>query len=283
MRACTSASIACGATETRQKPLYAIAELGYEVPDTARQYAVNLLSELERVFRLPSPINFAAWERADTRDSTTAPTMANEAALTIGPEGQLVSIALIQSSLVAPVDSALLSALRAAIQGGDVLPPSVHGIDKPLTIFVALTVGPSPIWGPSTEPRRADRPVMPTRRTVELPLRLLDLPVKRFSALVNVDMERSTHPHYPEDLNRARWEGDVDLEYVVGPDGSVIPGTIRVIGGTERRFAAAAIEALKGTRFFSAEIDGCPVPVLTVQRFSFRSGQDEPEISIPLR
>ena len=273
VRTCTNPSLS-GATETRQKPLFVTAELGYEAPDTARGYAVNLLSEFEKVFRLPSPIGFVVWD-ADGRDSTAVPTIASEASLTVGQDGQLIGIALTQSSLVARVDSALLSALRTAVESGGVLPPSVHRIVKPLTIFVALSVGPSTEreLGPEAAPQ--ERPVMPRRRTVELPLRLLDLPVKRFSAMVKSDLERSTRVAYPADLGRAQWEGDVDLEYVVGKNGTVVPGTIRVIGGTERRFVATAIEALKGTRFVPAEIDGCPVSVLVLQRLSFRAGRRE--------
>ena len=276
MRACTGAPVAGDAADTRQEPLYAVAELGYEAPDTARQYAVGLLSEFEKVFRLPSPIGFVAWGGADARDSATSPTMAAEASITIAPDGQLIALALIQSSLVAAVDSALLSGVRATTQGGGVLPPSVHGIDKPLTVFVGLGVGKPARWDAIPDTGPAERPVMPIRRMVELPLRLLDLPVKRFSSMVSIDMERSTHARYPEGLSGAGWDGAVDVEYVVSPAGSVIPQTIRVLGGTERRFAAAVLEALKGARFLPARIDGCPVPVLTLQRFEFRAGREDP-------
>jgi hypothetical protein len=284
MRTCTDASLAAGATETRRNPLYAVAELGYEAPDTARQYAVSLLSELERTFRLPAPIAFNAWVWPDEHgDSLTVPTMANEAMLTIGPDGRLVRVALSQASLVAAIDSALLSALRVALQSGGVLPPSVHGISNDLTIFVALAIRPIPGADRSPEESQpAKRPVMPMRRAVELPLLMLELPIKRFSTRPRIDLKRSAQPKYPDDLRQAGLEGDVEFEYVVGSDGLVVPQTIRVIGGTERRFAAAVVEALRGLRVVPGEIDGCPVSILASQRFSFRTGSSRTvEVAMP--
>ena len=274
MRACTNTAVGDGATETRRMPLYALAELGYEAPDTARQYAVNLVIEFEKALRLPSPIAFNTWTSTDSADDSLAvPTIANEASVTVGPDGQLVGLALTQSSLVASVDSALLSAVRLALGNGGVLPPSVHAIHKPLTMYVGLRLIPPSRQPPPPEPEPAERPVIPLRRTVQIPVRLLDLPVKRFSRVAQMDEKRLAPASYPAELGRAKWDGDVDLEYVVSDAGVVIPNTIRVIGGTERRFAAAAIEGLKGTGFFPAEIDGCPVSMLVQQRVSFRSGR----------
>jgi TonB family protein len=255
-------------------PLYALAELGYEAPDTARQYAVNLVGEFAKALRLPSPIAFSAWTTPDSaNDSLAVPTIANEASVTIGLDGRLVDLALTQSSLVASVDSAVLAAVRLALGSGGVLPPSVHAIHKPLTMYVGLRLIPPSRQQPPPEPEPAERPVIPLRRTVQIPVRLLDLPVKRFSRLAKIDEKRLAPANYPADLGRARWDGDVDLEYVVGDGGVVIANTIRVIGGTERRFAAAAIEGVKGTGFIPAEIDGCPVSMLVRQRYSFRSGR----------
>jgi TonB family protein len=278
---CTNEAIVGNATATRQKPLYVVAELGYEAPDTARLYAVNLLSEFEKVFRLPSPIHFVAWEGADMRDSTTVPAMANEAALTVGVEGELTSVALTQSSLVTAVDSALLSALRTAVQSGGVLPPVVHGIGKPLVIYVGLTLDPTHRPAPPRGKTSPSRPVVPMRRTTALPVQMLELPVRRFSTLPEVDVERSARVEYPEELTRARLEGEVEFEFVVSHDGSVIPQTIRVIGATERRLAAMAIEAAKGMRVFPGTIKGCPVAVLTAQRMIFGVAIRSIEIPFP--
>lgn len=273
MRACFNASPGGDATEMRQMPLYAVVELGYEAPDTARQYAVNMVSEFERALRLPSSIAFAAWATPDSADDSLAvPTIANEASVTVGPDGRLAGLALTQASLVASVDSALLSAVRLALANGGVLPPSVHGIRKPLTMYVGLRLIPPSPQPPPREPEPADRPVMPLIRTVRIPVRLLELPVARFSRFPEPDGKSVSYARYPVELNRAGLDGDVNLEYIVDHGGVVIPHTIRVIGGTERRFAAAAIEAVKGMRLRPAEIDGCPVSMLVQHRASFRSG-----------
>lgn len=76
-------------------------------------------------------------------------------------------------------------------------------------------------------------------------------------------------PRYPGGA-RLIGAGDVvDLLYVVGADGRTVRGSIRVVGGRDRQFIAAASEAVERGRFEPARIAGCPVPVQVAQRIQF--------------
>src|SRR5687767_3385310 len=86
---CTGAlSLAMSTTDRRTDTLYAVAELGYQAPDTARIYAAHLLEEFARRFRLPTPTAFAVWASADTiRQEVAIPVLATEALVVVRPDG----------------------------------------------------------------------------------------------------------------------------------------------------------------------------------------------------
>ena len=102
---------------------------------------------------------------------------------------------------------------------------------------------------------------------------ILQLPTARFSSIVMANAEGSKPVRFPRELLSAGMEGRVTIQFVVGRDGRIVPGTIRLLGTTDRGFAAGVYRATEGLRFVPGEIARCPVPVLAVQSFEFRIGR----------
>lgn len=78
-------------------------------------------------------------------------------------------------------------------------------------------------------------------------------------------------PEYPRAQLRDRVSGSVDLEYVIGRLGRVIPGSVWVIRYTDAAFVKPAIKAVEGSQFVPAMITGCAVAQMVKQRVSFES------------
>ena len=78
-------------------------------------------------------------------------------------------------------------------------------------------------------------------------------------------------PEYPDVLRRAGFSGAVEVEYVVGQNGRIDPGSLQVLTTDHDRFTASVIQALRGARFKAARRNGQPVAVLVRQTVRFRS------------
>lgn len=96
---------------------------------------------------------------------------------------------------------------------------------------------------------------------------------RRFTATeVDVLPELATQlrPGYPEGLRHAGLEGWVELEYVVGKEGQVDRGSLRVVGSSHPGFVPSALESARGARFKPGRRGGEPVAVLVRQTIRFR-------------
>jgi TonB family protein len=80
---------------------------------------------------------------------------------------------------------------------------------------------------------------------------------------VGLQLIREVKPAYTIDAMRAKVQGQVELEVVVLPDGTVDPKLIRITRSLDARFGldAQAIEAVKQWRFRPARRNDRPVPV----------------------
>jgi protein TonB len=77
-------------------------------------------------------------------------------------------------------------------------------------------------------------------------------------------------PAYTEGALNAGIEGNVQVEAVVGTDGTV--GEVRVVKSLDKEYGLdqAAIDAVKGWQFKPGRKDGQPVPVLVTIDLSFK-------------
>jgi hypothetical protein len=79
-------------------------------------------------------------------------------------------------------------------------------------------------------------------------------------------------PDYPSELVARRPSGRVWAEYVVGTDGRVEKGSVRVLLADHEAFARSATRSFERSRFRPATRDGSPVRQRVFQAISFRVG-----------
>ncbi|HYD52552.1 MAG TPA: energy transducer TonB [Gemmatimonadaceae bacterium] len=73
------------------------------------------------------------------------------------------------------------------------------------------------------------------------------------------DVARIIRESYPENLRRARVNGTVEVEFVVGPDGRVESSTIEVVAATPPALSAPAKVAVEKLVFRPGQVKGQPV------------------------
>jgi TonB family protein len=79
------------------------------------------------------------------------------------------------------------------------------------------------------------------------------------------------HPEYPHALQHAGVSGAVEVEYVVGKNGRIDAGSLRVLTTDHAEFTRSVLQTLKSARFKAARRAGQPVAVLVRQCIRFRS------------
>lgn len=87
-------------------------------------------------------------------------------------------------------------------------------------------------------------------------------------------------PRYPVRLLDARVAGHAVVQYVVGADGRVERGNVRLVEATDPAFAAAIPDALRRARYRPASIGGRPVRQLVQERYEFGFVNRTPTIRI---
>jgi len=85
-----------------------------------------------------------------------------------------------------------------------------------------------------------------------------------------VEVTKAAQPRYPDALRSVNVEGTVEATFIVGANGRVEPGSIKIISTPHKLFADAVRSALLDTRFRPAEVGGRPVRQLVQQSFSFK-------------
>ena len=77
-------------------------------------------------------------------------------------------------------------------------------------------------------------------------------------------------PEYPSAMRQSGVTGRVVVQFVVGANGRVEPGSIKILESTNSEFAAAVREVLPRHRFSPAKIGGKAVRQIVQQPFTFR-------------
>jgi len=84
----------------------------------------------------------------------------------------------------------------------------------------------------------------------------------------------SRGPAYPADARSRGLSGTVLAQFVVDVDGTVVPGSIRIVRSTDSLFSAAVEQFLPQARFRPAQNGGQPVKQLLQQPFEFEQRKD---------
>ena len=81
-------------------------------------------------------------------------------------------------------------------------------------------------------------------------------------------------PRYPDSLRTANVSGEVLTMFVVNADGSVDPGTLKVVKSSHPLFTDAVRNALPEMRFQPAMVKGRAVRQLVQMPYAFSTGTD---------
>jgi TonB family protein len=80
----------------------------------------------------------------------------------------------------------------------------------------------------------------------------------------------SAGPRYPDLLRAAKIEGEVLAQFVVNEDGTVMPGSLKILKTTHDLFSASVKAAMPNMRFVAAEVGDRKVKQLVQQPFTFQ-------------
>ena len=220
---------------------------GYHLPRTEAQI---ILQEFGTQLRLPRPMQVPVFSPGPVQtrslrvlrtdeSNLRRPRLAATYQLVMLRDGTATRIATLRPSLVAGLDSAVLSALAAMSKEKlfPILEEDYAADSIPLTLN--LTSG-SGGFGTEITLFAAMFPMVP----------IVDAAVQ----------EPVPAPEYPKEERDAGVEGDVLFQVVVNADGEPELATLEVMHASTRNFALAAFDALRQMHWTPAHLAGCSVP-----------------------
>jgi outer membrane biosynthesis protein TonB len=166
--------------------------------------------------------------------------------LVVDSTGRLVGAEMVISTEYLALDSALIAMARSADSAGAIPPPPPGAATTTVEVRFAADRG---------ETHRG----IPLGRVQFATWELETLPVYRRSGPIN----------YPSTLKAQGIGGRVMFEFVVGVDGRVIPGSLRLIRSPHPELTKAAAAQLLGTVYQPGTARGCQVPVVVTQAINF--------------
>ncbi len=89
--------------------------------------------------------------------------------------------------------------------------------------------------------------------------------------IIDPALRKEVKPHYNEDAMRAKITGIVQLEVVIGADGTVVQ--CRVVRSLDDRLDLEAVEAARKWRFAPARIGNRAVPAVAYLEMTFKIGR----------
>ncbi|HEX2718193.1 MAG TPA: hypothetical protein VHM67_10965 [Gemmatimonadaceae bacterium] len=259
------------------------------VDEGQAQFTLTLLADS---LRLPQPLPLPpiagrlfgdrAEKKGDRNIHHMSQAFAAEGVILFGTKGELKQVVLTQTSLVPTVDAALLDALKRAA-AADVFRPyadAAKGVGG--SVFVQLRTLPIPKFGERVSikdqfeardrsliapPLRSERK-MTRGGSATLPLRVLRVPIVAATAAAS-ERKSGPRPAFPQgELDRS-FDGTVHVEFVIGADGRVLPGTMRLADATTYGYAAALLRSLERSEWNPAMAGSCPVAQHMAYSYTF--------------
>ncbi|HEX8851612.1 MAG TPA: energy transducer TonB [Gemmatimonadaceae bacterium] len=250
---------------TQLDSIHVEVELNYQLAGVPLSSAERLASDIGGTIAFPKPLAIppvvTVWLEGDSTLGVrrAAQTFRAEVMLLLDRKGNVSRSSVTQSSLVPAIDEALLGASRDIAALG--LPDEiVKGARKAHggALFVRLHM--LPVTG------QPERPSID--RIAEVGVAALLVP--RFEAATDVRWAtRPRVPSYPFEMQREGVDGRVVFDFVVRADGTIAPETFTLASATGRQFVQSALRTFNEARFVPATVEGCPVPTIVEQPFSF--------------
>jgi hypothetical protein len=263
---------------------------GYGIPPVDSMAALTALSVVSDALVLPSPLALPPVIVSTYSTGTgDAPQMVSggaqgfmgEAFIELERSGKVKQVGLSQTTLVNSIDAGLVDAVQKAANQGAFTAYQDAAKGKGGFIFVVLRTMPFPTFKEKAEDykRPESLSLVPAPyltqtmkkkgELVTLPVRALRVPVVRLTSALTIT-KRGPDPSFPFDDPRDSKNGFVNVEFVVGPDGNIVAGTLRVADAMTTKYANAAIDALKDYQFKPAMAGACPVAARMAYTFTFK-------------
>lgn len=204
-----------------------------------------------------------------------------EAFVEIDHKGRVKRTGLTQTTLVGAVDAALVAAVKQAADDGAFMAYQDNAHDHGGFVFVQLRTMPLPAFHEKAEeykrpessalvpaPYGHEPTIKKKGSVVALPIRVLHVPFVSLTSPLEIT-KRGPDPVFPLNELNGRQDGFVNIEFVVGADGAVVPGTLRLANAMTVGYAKAVINSLNRYRFKPAMAGDCPVASRETYTFTF--------------
>jgi TonB family protein len=166
--------------------------------------------------------------------------------------GKLRDVRVLVSSLSSRLDSAIVRAVQMVSESGTLLP--LPETVRRTIVELRLTIGTK---------------VLPDSLAVTGPLFQIRQPVFHGVTPPAGDKKLTIPPRYPDEERKAGVGGEVVVQVVVRPDGSVDPASILITRATTHSFAQHVYDAVRQSKFVPGRIAGCPVASLVAWPIAF--------------
>ena len=260
---------------------------GYGIKPVDSTLALTALSVVNDNLALPSPLALppviTGWYQGAPGGESPVGTQGfmGEAFVDIERNGKVKRVGLTQTTLVPELDAALVAAVKKAADDGAFMAYQDAAHDHGGYVFVEMRTVPLPEFKEKpADYKRPDpdlgmpipysnEPKIKKRGTiVMLPIRVLHIPIVRLTSPLEVT-KRGPAPTFPLGELEGRQDGFVNVEFVVGTDGAVVAGTLRLANAMTAGYAKAVINSLDRYRFKPATAGNCPVAARETYTFTF--------------
>ena len=166
--------------------------------------------------------------------------------------GKLKDARVLVSSLSPRLDSAIVRAVQMVSDSGTLLP--LPETVRRTIVELRLTIGAN---------------VLPDSLAVTGPLFRVRQPVFHGMTPPAGDTQMTMAPRYPDAERKAGMNGEVVVQVVVRPDGSVDPASILITRATTHSFAQHVYDAVRQSKFVPGRVAGCPITSLVAWPIAF--------------
>ena len=270
--------------------LFLAIDPGYGIKPVDSAAALTALSVVGNALALPEPLTLppAIMTTYSTGSDDAAPMVSSgaqgfmgEAFVEIQRNGDIKRVGLSQTTLVTGNDAALLDAVQKAADADAFKAYREAARGHGGFVFVLLRTIPLPAFKARAEDykTREALALVPAPYTtpglrkkgerVSMPIRALRIPAVKLDSPLSIS-RRGPDPSFPFDDYRERKDGFVNVEFVVGPNGAIVDGTLRLADALTAAYANAVIDALKEYRFSAAKAGGCPIAARMTYTFTFK-------------
>ncbi len=182
--------------------------------------------------------------------------------VTLRRDGHFTHARTVGGTRTKGLDTSIVASLVALDTSGLIPPPDSLTMGGADSLDLRIVIAPTNVWSTRTAK------VTYSPREGSTPFLRLRVPV-RGSSGPPYPNPNNPRPVYPADLRAANIEGEVNLTFVIGPDGIPDVSSVQVGRLTALQFASAALDVLPRLRFDPLKVEGCPVAALAIMPFQF--------------